>query len=132
MDNVKKAENVDEYISVYPEKIRSRLQKLREIIKKAAPEATEKIAYGMPAYAYKGILIYFAAHTNHIGLYPYPSAMEKFRKEIAGYRTSKGTIQLSNDEPLPVSLISDIVKFRIGENEKKEEEKNLKKKIRKQ
>jgi uncharacterized protein YdhG (YjbR/CyaY superfamily) len=93
-----------------------------------APDAVEKISYGMPAYTFKGMLIYFAAHTNHIGRYPYPSAMEAFKKEVAQYRTSKGTLQFQNEKPLPLKLIAEIVSFRVKENIMKEELKILKKK----
>lgn len=127
MEAVKRPDTVDEYISNYPEDLQERLKDIRETIKKAAPDAIEKISYGMPAYTYKGMLLYFAMHTNHIGLYPYPSAMEAFSKKIAGYRTSKGTIQFPNNEKLPLKLISEMVKFRVRDNNKKEELKVLKK-----
>jgi uncharacterized protein YdhG (YjbR/CyaY superfamily) len=120
--------SVDDYIQMFPEKIQIKLSGLRAIIKKAAPEAVEKISYGMPAYTQKGMLLYFAAHTNHIGLYPYPSAMEAFNKEISRYRTSKGTIQFPYNEPLPLKLISEIVAFRVMENKMKEELKVQKRK----
>jgi len=128
MKETKPPKSVDEYISLFPTEIQSKLAKLRSVIKKAAPVAEEKLSYGMPAYTHKGMLLYFAAHTNHIGLYPYPSAMETFRKEIAQYRTSKGTIQFPYDEPIPYGLVSDIVKFRLQENIKKDELKRRKKK----
>lgn len=115
------AKSVEEYISSYPADIRKKLNDLREVIKKAAPEAIEKISYGMPAYTYKGMLLYFAVHTNHIGLYPYPSAMEAFRKEIAAYRTSKSTIQFPHNKPIPLKLVSEIVAFRLQENIMKEQ-----------
>jgi len=128
MKETKPPKSVDEYISLFPTEIQSKLAKLRSVIKKAAPVAEEKLSYGMPAYTHKGMLLYFAAHTNHIGLYPYPSAMETFRKEITQYRTSKGTIQFPYDEPIPYGLVSDIVKFRLQENIKKDELKRRKKK----
>jgi len=128
MKETKPPQSVDEYISLFPTEIQSKLAKLRSVIKKAAPVAEEKLSYGMPAYTHKGMLLYFAAHTNHIGLYPYPSAMETFRKEITQYRTSKGTIQFPYDEPIPYGLVSDIVKFRLQENIKKDELKRRKKK----
>ena len=125
IDLKKKPESVDEYILQQPEKIRKRLEELRVVIKKAAPNAEEKISYGMPAYTYKGMLIYFAGHTNHISLYPYPSAMEAFKKEIADYRTSKGTMQFRHSDKIPLKLIAEIVKFRVRENELKDETKKL-------
>jgi len=111
-----KVQTVDEYISTYPENIQRRLRDIRKIVKKMAPDAVEKISYGMPAYTYKGMLIYYAVHTHHIGLYPYPSTLEAFRNELAGYRTSKGTVQFPHDKPIPTDLISDIVRYRVQEN----------------
>jgi len=121
MDKRKVAQSVDEYISGYPAGIQKKLNDIRKVIMKAAPEAVEKISYGMPAYTHKGVLLYFAVHTNHIGLYPYPSAMYAFREEIAAYRTSKGTIQFPLSKPVPLKLISEIVAFRLQENILKEQ-----------
>ena len=129
--DTKTPETVDEYISEFPPEIQKKLTSLRTTIRKEAPEAIEKISYGMPAYTYKGMLLYFAAHTNHIGLYPYPSAMEAFKKEVASYRTSKGTMQFPNNKDLPLKLITDIVKFRVSENKMKEELKTVRKKTKK-
>ncbi|HVN57759.1 MAG TPA: DUF1801 domain-containing protein [Bacteroidales bacterium] len=123
LNSKKRPETVDDYILGQPVQVRKRLEELRSTIRKAAPGATEKIGYSMPAYTYKGMLLYFAAHTNHISIYPYPSAMEAFKKEIAGYRTSKGTMQFRHSDKLPMRLISDIVKFRVRENELKVESK---------
>jgi len=122
--------SIEAYISEYPSEIQKKLNDIRKVIKKAAPGAVEKISYGMPAYTYKGMLLYFAAHKNHIGLYPYPSAMYAFREEIAAYRTSKGAIQFPLNKPVPLTLISEIVAFRVQENIMKEELKRGKKKSR--
>jgi len=108
--------SVEQYIQMYPEDIRNRLQKIRSLIMKAAPKAEEKISYGMPAYTYNGILIYFGAHTRHIGLYPFTTAIVAFREELSEYKTAKGSIQFPNDKPLPLKLISAIVAFRVEEN----------------
>jgi uncharacterized protein YdhG (YjbR/CyaY superfamily) len=121
-----KPDNVDQYILSFPEEIRKRLHDIRQTIKKAAPEAVEKIGYGMPAYTYKGMLLYFAAHTNHIGVYPYPSAMEAFKKELTRYKTSRGTIQFLHSEPVPLKLLGEIIRFRIEENKMKEEDRRQK------
>lgn len=126
-----KAQTVDDYISIYPENIQRRLRDIRKIVKKVAPDAIEKISYGMPAYLYKGMLIYYAVHTHHIGMYPYPSTLEAFRSELAGYRTSKGTVQFPHDKPIPTDLIADIVKFRVQENIFREEFKKTKKRVQK-
>ena len=112
---------IDNYIAGYPVKIQQRLMKIRSIVKNHAPEAEEKISYGMPAFTYHGMLIYFAAHTKHIGFYPFTTAVEAFRDELTGYNTSKGTIQFPNDKPLPVKLISQIIEFRVQENRIKAE-----------
>jgi uncharacterized protein YdhG (YjbR/CyaY superfamily) len=113
--------SVDEYIAGFPPAIQDRLIKIRSVIIKAAPEAEEKISYGMPAFTLKGMLIYFAAHTKHIGLYPLTSAIISFRDELSEYKTAKGSIQFPNDKPLPVKLISQIVAFRVAENKFKAE-----------
>ena len=128
MKSTKPPQSVDEYIAAYPEDVQKKLKDIRIVIKKAAPRATEKLSYGMPAYTFKGMLLYFAAHTNHIGFYPYPSAMEVFKKEIADYRTSKGTMQFPHNKKLPLRLITEIVKFRVMENIMKEELRMRKKK----
>jgi len=116
-------ENFEQYILSYPAEIRQRLQKIRLLVKKLAPDANEKISYGMPAFTLNGMLLYFAAHTKHIGLYPLTSAIEAFRDELAEYKTAKGSIQFPNDKPLPLKLISQIIEFRVSENRLKESNK---------
>jgi uncharacterized protein YdhG (YjbR/CyaY superfamily) len=108
--------NADAYIAAFPPATKKLLQQLRTAIKKAAPLAEEVISYQMPAYKYHGILVYFAGHKNHIGFYPTASGIENFKKEIAGFKNSKGAIQLPFDQPLPVSLITAMVKFRVQVN----------------
>mgnify|MGYP001229759276 CR=1 FL=1 len=110
---------VSDYIEVYPQAVREKLEQIRSIIKKAAPDSTELISYGMPAFRMKDILVYFAAHTNHLGFYPMPSAITKFKKELAIYKHSKGAIRFTYDKALPVELIEKITKFRVAENEAK-------------
>jgi uncharacterized protein YdhG (YjbR/CyaY superfamily) len=95
------------------------MKKIREIILEVAPLAVEKIGYGMPSYSHKGVLIYFAGHTKHIGIYPFPSAMEKFKEELGRYKSSKGTLKIENSESVPYDLIKEIVRFRVSENETK-------------
>jgi uncharacterized protein YdhG (YjbR/CyaY superfamily) len=125
MKKVRTQTTVDEYIAGYPVKVQKRLKDIRKavmkVIKKSAPQAVEKIGYGMPSYSYKGVLLYYAAHTNHIGFYPGPSAIEVFKKELADYETSRGTIQFPHNIKIPLKLIAEIVEFRIKENIKKEE-----------
>lgn len=108
--------NVDEYIAGFPEEIRVRLGQIREAIVNAAPAAEEKISYGIPAYTLNGPLVYFAAYKNHIGLYATPAGNAAFKEELAGYKTSKGTVQFPHKEPLPLDLITKIVVFRVAEN----------------
>jgi uncharacterized protein YdhG (YjbR/CyaY superfamily) len=115
--------NTDAYISAFPEDIRVLLEQLREAIKKAAPEAEETIAYQMPAFKQSGILVYFAAFKDHIGFFPAPSGIEAFEKEIAPYRSGKGTLRFPLDKPLPLELVVKIVKFRVKENQAKKKKK---------
>lgn len=110
------AKNIDEYISSQPEKVKAILEKLRQTIRKAAPEAEEVISYQMPAFKYHGMLVYFAAWKNHIGFYPVSSGIKAFNKELSAYEKSKGTIKFPIDKPIPYNLISKIVKFRVKEN----------------
>jgi uncharacterized protein YdhG (YjbR/CyaY superfamily) len=91
---------------------------LRTTIKSAAPGAEEKISYQMPTFALKGNLVHFAAHKKHIGFYPTPSGIQAFKEELSIYETSKGAIRFPIDKPLPLDLISKIVKFRVNENQK--------------
>lgn len=109
-------ETVDGYLAGFSPGIRKILDQLRAVILKAAPQAEEVISYQIPAYKLHGMLVYFAAYAKHIGFYPTPSGIEKFRNELTGYKTSRGAIQFPLDKPLPVSLISKIVKFRVKEN----------------
>jgi uncharacterized protein YdhG (YjbR/CyaY superfamily) len=116
-----KADSVDTYLAILPPSVRSSLSKLRNAVKQAAPEAEEVISYGMPAYKYKGILVYFAAHTEHIGFYPGSKlAIAVFKKELSGYKTSAGTIQFPVGKVLPLGLIKMIVKYRVKQNEEKQ------------
>lgn len=125
--NIAVAKSIDEYIERFPENVQTILQKLRATIKKAAPGAEEVISYQMPAFKYHGVLVYFAGYKNHIGFYPTSSPMKVFKKELAGYKTSKGAIQFPIEKAIPLTLVKDIVKFRIKENLEKETTK-LKKK----
>ena len=112
----KRFASVDDYIASFPAPVTTRLKKIRALIRKTAPEAEELISYNMPAYKLNGMLAYYAAYENHIGLYAMPSAVEKFKTELKGFKTSKGTIQLQHDEPLPVPLLTKVIAFRVNEN----------------
>ncbi|NSW94327.1 MAG: DUF1801 domain-containing protein [Bacteroidales bacterium] len=128
MKNKKVPETIDEYISSFPPEIQSLLLKIRKAIRKAAPEAEEKISYQMPVYKFKGVVAYFAAHSNHIGFYPGPGAIIAFKEELSDYYTSKGTIHFPYDKPLPLRLISQIVKFNYIRNLEKDKLKKGRKK----
>ena len=123
----KRIANVDEYIAGFSVQHQQLLKQLREIVLKTAPDALEVISYNMPAYKYHGMLAYFAAHTNHVGLYPMASGIKHFENELTKYITSKGTVQFPLDKKLPVTLIKNIIKFRVKENLEKEELKKMKK-----
>lgn len=109
---------IDEYIKKFPEEVQVKLEKLRQVIGENAPLAVEKISYGMPTFYLNGNLVHFAAYSGHIGFYPAPSGIEKFKDELSGYKTSKGAIQFPINEELPLDLIRKIVQFRVGENTK--------------
>ena len=114
-----KFKDTDEYISVFPETTQKILQQVRNTIKKAAPRAAEVISYNMPAFKQNTVLVYFAGYDNHIGFYPTPSALEAFKKEIAVYKSSKGAVQFPLNEPLPLALITKMVKFRVEQTQEK-------------
>lgn len=117
---MKKAKNIKEYIEAQEKLVGERLNVINELIKKLAPKAVPAISYGMPAYNLDGkVLVYFAAHKKHIGLYPFPSTLSAFKKDTEKYKTAKGSIQFQNDEKLPVGLITKIVKYRVAEKTKK-------------
>ncbi|MEC7770574.1 MAG: DUF1801 domain-containing protein [Bacteroidota bacterium] len=108
---------VDRYISRFPEEVQQQLQKVRNTIKKMAPKATEQMAYGMPGYKTNGKpLVYFAGYKNHIGFYATPSGHEAFQKELSNYKQGKGSVQFPLDQPIPFELIEKIVRFRVEEN----------------
>jgi uncharacterized protein YdhG (YjbR/CyaY superfamily) len=113
---MKKPISVDEYINSFPFEVQQLLEQVRDIIKKAAPGATEVISYSMPGYKMNGMLVWFAAHTNHIGFYPGASGIASFKKELSIYKGAKGSVQFPFDKPMPSELITRIVKFRAEEN----------------
>lgn len=108
--------DTDSYIAAFPTETRKLLEQLRTIIKETAPEAEEKISYGMPGYKLNGMLVYFAGYAKHIGFYPGVACIIAFEDSLSGYKTSKGTVQFPLDKPLPAGLIADMVRFRIEEN----------------
>ncbi|MBE7442216.1 MAG: DUF1801 domain-containing protein [Flavobacteriales bacterium] len=107
---------INNYILGFPEEVQSILNLLRKTIREAAPDATEKISYAMPTFYLKGNLVHFAAYKNHIGFYPAPSGLNAFKEEISLFKNSKGAVQFPINQPIPVDLITKIVKFRVEEN----------------
>ena len=115
--------DIDDYLSGYPKHVQQLLTQVRLTIKKAAPKATEKISYGIPTFALEGNLVHFAAFQNHIGFYPTASAIAAFSEELSSYKSSKGAVQFPLDEPLPLTLVSRMAKFRIEEKLRKRKNK---------
>lgn len=118
---------IDDYISQFPADIQLKLQEIRKCIKKAAPDATEAIKYAMPTFILHENLVHFAAFQNHIGFYPTPSGIESFNKELAVYKSGKGSVQFPINEPIPFKLITKIVEYRIIEANEKFSKKKKKK-----
>lgn len=117
------ANDVDTYIASFAEGIQNLLEQIRTRIRQTAPEAKETISYGMPTYVLNGNLVHFAAFKNHIGFYPSPSGIEQFKEELSAYKGAKGSVQFPLDKPMPLDLITKIVKFRVKENMEKDSKK---------
>lgn len=107
--------NIDEYIAGLPFELQKILVQIRITIRKAAPYAEETIKYKMPTFVLNENLVHFAAFKNHVGFYPTPSAVEKFKDELSSYKHAKGSVQFPIGKPIPLKLISKIVKFRVKE-----------------
>ncbi|MFN5621102.1 MAG: DUF1801 domain-containing protein [Flavobacteriales bacterium] len=110
---------INDYHQLFPPAVKQQLEQLRTAIIQAAPQATEVISYGMPAFKQHKVLVYYAAYKAHIGLYPTPHAISAFQKELTKYATSKGAVQFPLDKPLPLALIQKIVRFRVKEDTSK-------------
>jgi uncharacterized protein YdhG (YjbR/CyaY superfamily) len=119
--------NIDEYIAGFPTDIQVILEKMRLTVRKAAPDAVEKISYQIPTFYLKGNLVHFAGFKHHLGFYPTPSGIGKFKNELSAYEITKGTIRFPLDKPIPFDLISKIVRFRVLENLERAEAKKKKK-----
>jgi uncharacterized protein YdhG (YjbR/CyaY superfamily) len=114
---MKKFSSIDEYIKSFPKNIQTILEKMRQTIREAAPEAVEAISYQMPTFKLNGKnLVHFAAFENHIGFYPVPSGIEAFKKELSPYKQGKGSVQFPLEKPIPYDLVEKIVKYRVKEN----------------
>jgi uncharacterized protein YdhG (YjbR/CyaY superfamily) len=111
-----KYDNVDQYISDYPEDVQVILKEIRATIKKAAPESIEFISYGMPAYKQNGILVYFAAFKKHIGFYATPDGNAEFKEALSIYKTGKGSVQFPINQAMPFDLITKMVVFKLDQN----------------
>lgn len=105
---------IDEYIESFQPSTKKILEAVRTVVQQAAPDAQEAIKYGMPTYVLGGNLVHFAAFTNHIGFYPTPDGTEQFRKELAKFKSGKGSVQFPIDEPMPLALITKMVKYRVA------------------
>jgi uncharacterized protein YdhG (YjbR/CyaY superfamily) len=112
--------SVDEYLASVPEPARSTLKKMRAAIRSAVPaKATETISYRMPAFKHKGVLVWFAAFSDHCSLFPTAAVIEEFRNDLKGFSTSKGTIHFPTDKSLPTALVKKLVKARLAQIESK-------------
>ena len=115
----KKIRTMDEYIGSFPKDVQEKLESIRKLVAKLAPDAQEKISYQMPTFYLNGNLVHFAAFQNHIGFYPTPHGISEFQDELSKYKNGKGSVQFQLDEPLPMKLIERIVKYRIQKNRDK-------------
>lgn len=113
---MKKLGTINEYISSFPQDMQKLLEQMRTTIHQAAPDAQEAISYGLATFKQNGNLVHFGAFKNHIGFYPAPRGIEAFKKELSAYDGDKGTVRFSLDKPLPLDLVTKIVKFRVTEN----------------
>ena len=110
---------IDEYIAGFPKDVQKILKKVRAVVRAAAPDAQERIAYQMPTYAMGKNLAHFAAFKNHIGFYPTPNGISSFEKQLSKYKRGKGSVQFPMDKPIPLALIKRIVEYRVKEQKKK-------------
>jgi len=118
---------IDEYIAGFPREVQEILEKIRTTIREAAPDAEEAIKYQIPTLTLHGNLVHFAAFQKHIGFYPTPTGIDKFKKELSVYESAKGSVRFPLDKPIPFALISEIVQFRVKENLERAETKGKKK-----
>ena len=108
--------SIDAYIATFPPEVQALLQQMRQTIQKAAPKATEAISYQIPTFRLQGNLVHFAGFKKHIGFYPGAAGIAAFQDELAGYKSAKGSVQFPLDQPLPLALVTKIVKFRVKQN----------------
>ena len=118
--NRKTPVDFDDYAGRFPEDVQRLLRKMRRTIRQAAPQAEETISYGIPAFRSNGILVWFAAFKGHIGFYPRADVVRAFKKELAAYKGAKGSVRFPFDKPLPLALVSRIVKHRVKQDKSAE------------
>jgi uncharacterized protein YdhG (YjbR/CyaY superfamily) len=116
MEKYQRPKNVDAYIAASPKEVQGKLKEMRTAIRKAAPDAEERISYGMPYYSYKGRLAYFRLSKKHIGLYIPSPVIEEHKSELTDYETAEATVRFPLDKKLPVGLIRKLVKARMKRN----------------
>lgn len=126
METATKFKTVEAYFSAFPASTQRILEQVRKTIKHTAPEAKEVISYNMPAFKLNGVLVYYAAHKDHIGFYPTASPIVAFKEELSAYKFSKGAIQFPVDKPMPVDLITRMVQYRVAEDIEKAGRKRVK------
>ena len=117
------ATTIDGYIANYPAGTQKHLKQIRDVVRKLVPEAKEDIKYGMPTYVLNGNLLHFAGFEHHIGFYPTPTGIALFKKDLAPYKQGKGSVQFPLDKPMPLALITRIVKYRLKETLEKAKKK---------
>ena len=106
-------QTIDEYIAGFPDDVQAILQQIRMLIRELAPDAEEAMRYGVPTFRLNGNLVHFAGFKKHIGFYPTPGGIEKFKQELSVYESAKGSVQFPLDQPIPYDLIRRIVEFRV-------------------
>ncbi len=119
MEATQKISSIDEYIAGFPEDVQAVLKQMRAVIRAAAPHAREKISYGIPTFYTTENLVHFAGYKGHVGFYPSPSGIEHFKRELADYELSRGTVRFPLDKPIPYDLVTRITEFRVGESREK-------------
>jgi uncharacterized protein YdhG (YjbR/CyaY superfamily) len=112
----KTPKNFNDYVDRFPKDAQQRLTTMRLTIKKAAPKAKETISYGVPCFTLDRVLVWFAAAKSHIGFYPGALTIATFKEELSSYKTGRGSVQFPFDEPLPLALVTRMVKFRVKRN----------------
>ncbi len=117
---------IDEFVADFSPEVQEILQRIRAIVREAAPDAAETINYGIPTFQLNGNLVHFSAFKKHIGFYPTPSGIEQFKEELAAYSGAKGSVQFPLDQPIPYELIRKIVDFRVQQNLAKAKKKKSK------